>query len=180
MKRVRKVAIVVYLLAGIIVVGAFAGSLFGPYTDRVRSLLATPAGRIAIVICLAVVALHILASFIALCTDRPEPPRMRLAGNPNIEVSVAALASVARAAAEDADVMIEHVEARVTGRDKGEARITIEAIALTQQNLEGLALRVQDRAQEACDQMLGVPGAQVKVRFLPSTTVTVTKEVAGE
>ena len=105
---------------------------------------------------------------------------MRLAGNPNIEVSVAALASVARAAAEDADVMIEHVEARVAGRDKGEARITIEAIALTQQNLEGLALRVQDRAQEACDQMLGVPGAQVKVRFLPSTTVTVTKEVAGE
>ena len=41
MKRVRKVAIVVYLLAGIVVVGAFAGSLFGPYTDRVRSLLAT-------------------------------------------------------------------------------------------------------------------------------------------
>lgn len=178
MRRVRKFALVMYLLAGIIVVGAFAGSLFGPYTDRFRALLLTPAGHVLIGCCLVVLGVQMLAVLFALLFDKPEPASMRLEGNPDIEVCVDALTSVARNAAASPDVMIERVEARVAGRDKREARVKIDAVALAPQNLEGLAHRVQAQVQEACDQMLGVPGAVVQVRFLPSKTITVTKEIA--
>lgn len=180
MRRIRTCALVVYLLAGIIVIVAFAGSLFGPYTARFSELLATPAWRVVVGVCLAVLAIHLGMVLFALLTSRPESPSMRLEGNPHIEVSTAALVSVARTSASSDDVMIESVEAHVVGRDKREALIKIDAIALTPYNLEGLARRVQAHVQDACDQMLGVPGAVVQVRFLPSRTVTVTREVVDE
>lgn len=180
MKRIRTFALVLYLLAGVVVVAALAGSLLGPYTDRVAALLAAPAGRVVIGVCLAIVAIQMFAVLITVLVSRPEPPSMRLEGNPDIEVSTVALTSVARAAAADDDVMVESVEAHVVGRDKREVRIKIDAFALTPHNLDGLARRMQARVQDACDQMLGVPGAVVQVRFFPSKTVTVTKEIVDE
>ena len=34
MRRIRRIGLVLYLIAGVLVVGACAGSLFGPYTER--------------------------------------------------------------------------------------------------------------------------------------------------
>lgn len=180
MKRIRTVALVIYLLAGVIVISALAGSLFGPYTGRFVELLATRAGHVIVGVSLAVLAVQMFVVLLALLTQKPEPPSMRLSGNPDIEVSTAALVSVARTAAASSDLIIENVEAHVMGHDKSETRIVIDAIALTPHNLEGLARRVQAHVQDACDQTLGVPGAVVQVRFLPSKTVTVTREIVDE
>lgn len=184
MKRARKAALALYVIAGIVVLTAFA-ALLGPafVTDplqAVRRVLTGEAGRIALLVCCAIVALHVLTVLVALLFDKPEPACMRLGANPNIEVSVDALCSTARLAASGADVLVENVEARVVGRDKSGVDVRVEAIALTQRNLEGLARSVQAHVQAACDEMLGVPGVRVRVCFLPSKTVTVTKEVLGE
>lgn len=180
MRRVRRIGLLLYLIAGVLVVGACAGSLFGPYTERFASMLASGSGRATMAICLVVVALNLIAVLMHLLVDRPEPTCMRLAGNADIEVSTEALASIARSAAVERDVMVEDVRARVVGRDRSGVDIRIEAIALTPHNVEGLAHRLQQRVQDACDEMLGVTGARVRVRFLPSKTVTVSKEVADE
>lgn len=180
MRRMRRIGLVLYLIAGVLVVGACTGSLFGPYAERISSMLASGSGRVTMAICLAIVALNLLAGLMYLIVDRPEPSCMRLLGNPDIEVSTDALASIARTAAAERDVMVEDVCARVVGRDGSGVDIRIEAIALSQVDVEGLAHRMQERVQAACDEMLGVAGAHVRVRFLPSKTVTVTKEVVGE
>lgn len=180
MGRFRKVALAVYLLASAIVVGGFAGSLFGPFTGRFARLLATPWIRMLVVVCLLVLCVHMLVTVVRMIADRPEPECIRLGGNPDIEVSLEALASMARVAAADRDVMVEEVRARVSGREREQVRIKIDAIAFTDQGLEGLAHRVQQRVADACASMLGVDAASVCVRFLPSKTVTVTKEGTDE
>ena len=40
--------------------------------------------------------------------------------------------------------------------------------------------RIEERVQGACEQLLGATGVTVLVRFLPSKTTTVTREVSGE
>ena len=40
--------------------------------------------------------------------------------------------------------------------------------------------RIEERVQGACEQLLGATGVNVLVRFLPSKTTTVTREVSGE
>lgn len=180
MRRVRIFALIVYVLAGICVVGMFAGSLFGPYTARFAELLSLVWVRIALAVCLAIVCAQLIAVVVALIIDRPEPTCVRLEGNSDIEVSVDALTSVARVAATDPDILVEDIRARVVGRDKSEVQIHVDAIALVEHGLEGLARQVQQRVQEACERTLGTTGVSVSVRFLPSKTVTVTKEVAGE
>ena len=180
MRRFRIFALIAYVLAGIVVVGMFAGSLFGPYTARFAELLSLTWVRVALAVCLAIVCIQLIGIMVAIALDRPEPSCMRLEGNPDIEVSVDALTSVARVAAADPDILVEGVRARVVGRDKAEVQIHIEAIALVERGLEGLARQVQQRVQEACERTLGTSGVAVSVRFFPSKTVTVTKEVAGE
>lgn len=178
MDRFRKIALVVYLIAGIVVAGMFAGSLFGPLTGRFELILARPVVRLLVAVCLAVVALHLVATVVRLCVERPAPDCVHPGGNPDIEVSIEALASVACVAAADRDIMVESVDARVTGRERDAVRITVEAIAFTDTGLEGLAHRIQQRVADACESMLGTSGVTARVRFLPSKTVT--KEVPGE
>lgn len=177
MVRVGKIARAAYLVSGIVVVGGFAGSLFGPYTDRFSAFLSQPVARALVAVCLIVMCVQLVASLTRLLVDRPEPESMRLDGNPDIEVTTDTIVSVARvAAAEDHDVMIEDVEAHVTGRDREGVRVRVTAIALIDQGVEGLAFRLQQRVNNACESMLGTSGVTVQVRFLPSKTVTVTKE----
>ena len=174
----KKIALAVYLLAGIVVAGSLAGSLYGPYTERISLLLEHPLARVVVAICLIVVCMQMLATLVRVVVDRPEPTAMRLDGNPDIEVTADAIASVARvAAADDRDVMVEDVEVHVLGRGKDAARVRVTAIALIGQGIEGLAFRLQQRVVDACESMLGTTGVTVQVRFLPSKTVTVTKEV---
>ena len=105
---------------------------------------------------------------------------VRLGGDASIEVSVAALASIARVAAEREDIMVESVHGRVVGRDRNEVHFTIEAIAFVNDGLGELAARVQCQVNDACNAMLGVEGVTTLVRFLPSTTTVVSKEVSRE
>ena len=128
-------------------------------------------------VCLSIVALNMLAVLIFLFVDRPEPTCLRLDGDADIEVTTDALASIARTAASERDVMVEDVRVSIAGRDRARADISIEAILLARCDIESVAHRVQHRVQTACDDMLGVSGARVRVRFLPSTTETITKEL---
>lgn len=180
MRRMRRIGLVIYLVAACMVVGACVGSLFGPYTERISALVASGSGRITMAACLTIVALNMLAVLIFLFVDRPEPTCLRLDGDADIEVTTDALASIARTAASERDVMVEDVRVRIAGRDKARVDISIEAILLARCDIESVAHRVQHRVQTACDDMLGVSGARVRVRFLPSTTETITKEAAGE
>ena len=180
MRRIRRIGLALYVIAAVVVAGVCAGSLFGPYTERIGTLMHSGTGRIVMAVCLVVVALNALAVIVYLMLDRPEPSCMRLSANSDIEVTTDALASIARAAAAERDVMVEDVRVRVVGRDGAGVDVRIDAIALTPLDLDGMARRVQRRVQDACDGMLGVPGARVQVCFLPSKTVTVVKEVAGE
>ena len=112
---------------------------------------------------------------------RREPSCVHPAGERNIEVTLAALSSCARTAAERDDrVMVEHVEARVQGSDESRVRFKVDAIALDERDVASLAVAMQQRIEEACDTMLGTPGTTVRVRFLPSKTTVQTVEVSGE
>lgn len=177
MRRIRKIGAALYLIAAACVIGLFTGSQFGPYTERFDAILGVPWVRVAVFACICVVVVQMIVTLIVAIMDRPEPAFLRLGGDAQIEVALPALVSIARSAAVDDRVLIERVEAHVHGRDRAEARIEIEAIALVEGGLEGLAQRMQERVREACERMLGVSGVSVRVRFLPSKTVTVTREV---
>lgn len=178
MARIRKIALAVYLLSGIVVAGTLTGSMFGPYTARFDELLAQPFARAVVAVCLVVVCIQMIIALVRVIAERPEPAFARLGGNPDIEVSADAVASTARvAAAADHDIMVEDVEARVTGRERDAVRVRVTAIALIDQGIEGLAFRAQQRVSDACAALLGSTPVTVQVRFLPSRTETVTKEV---
>ncbi len=178
MRAIRKLLAVVYLVAAATVLGLFACSLARVPLGRIDGLLELPGVRVALLALAALVGVGVLATVVATLAERPEPAGVRVGGNPDIEVSLDALTSAARrAAAEGEDVLIESVEGRVAGRDGAEVRLTIEAIAFTEAGLDRVARRMQQRVVEACEGMLGVPGVRARVRFLPSKTTIVTKEV---
>lgn len=177
MKRIRKVGVVLYLIAAVVVLGLFTGSQFGAHADRFDALLAVPWVRVLAFACVCVVLVQMAVLLIASIADRQEPAFLRLSGDAQIEVALPALVSIARAAAPCDDVLIEGIGAHVRGRDRAEAHIEIEAIALVDGDLASLGRDMQSRVQRACDRMLGAPGVSVRVRFLPSKTVTVIREV---
>lgn len=182
MRALKKFCAVVYLLAGIVVVGALAGLMFGPdaLRSRIEWVVGYPAASIVLLASLAVLALGVLISVIAALAERRPPASIHLAGNSNIEVRLAALSSVAQEAIASEDVLVERIDSKVIGRDESRARITIELIAFTDVGLGSLGKRIQLRVEEACERMLGVPGVTVRVKFLPSVTTTVAKEVSRD
>lgn len=134
-------------------------------------------------------ALYLLASIVVLggataALAGPDPGRIRAllevpAGHPDVEVTVRALSSAARAAAaEDPELMIEGVSARVRGRAKDSALIKVDAIDLAGRNLTELASALEGRVQRACEHTLGASGVAVRVRFFPAKTVTTTQEAS--
>ncbi|MBM6776830.1 hypothetical protein H7U34_06015 [Collinsella tanakaei] len=178
MRAFRKVLAVLFLMAGIVVCGVFAAERAGVPLSHIDRVLDTPAGHVASLVCAAIAGLGILVVAIMTLAERPEITCVHPAGNPDIEVSLTALASAARRAApgED-DVLIESVEGRVAGKGRDEVRLTVEAIAFTDQGLDALAQRMQRRVETACEALLGTPGVVARIRFLPSKTTIVTKEV---
>ena len=182
MRLFKKCCAVLYLVAAVVVAGGFAAQEFGDQSLRARvaQLLDHPAGRIALIASLAILALGTLIMVVRVLIERRPPTSVHPAGNPHIEVRLAAVSSVARAAVSGEDVMIERVQSRVVGHDASQVSVTLELIAFTDIGLESLGKRIQLRVQEACERMLGAPGVTVRVAFLPSTTTTVTKEVSRE
>lgn len=178
MRAIRKILAAIYLVASACVVAVLACRLMEVDLGRFERALESSAGRIALLVCAAITAAGALIMAIRAFAERSEPTCVRVAGNPSIEVTLAALASTARRAAPGGDdVMIESVEGKVSGRDRSEVRLTIEAIAFTDQGLDELACRMQQRVREACERLLGAEGVTCRVRFLPSKTTIVTKEV---
>ncbi len=181
MRVLKRALAIVYLAATIVALGTLVCQFWGPYTYRFMLLMRDPMPRIVVTVCAAIVALGVLIGFFRLMFARREPSCVHPAGERNIEVTLAALSSCARAAAERDDrVMVEHVEARVQGSDDSHVRFKVEAIALDDKDVAALATSMQQRIEKACDTMLGTPGTTARVRFLPSKTTVQTVEVSGE
>ena len=175
MRVLKRALAIVYLATAIVALGTLVCQFWGPYTYRFMLLMRDPMPRIVVTACAGVVAIGVLVSFFRLMSC------VHPAGERNIEVTLAALSSCARAAAERDDrVMVEHVEARVQGPDDSHVRFKVEAIALDDKDVASLATAMQQRIEEACDTMLGTPGTTTRVRFLPSKTTVQTVEVSGE
>lgn len=182
MRLLKKFGAVLYLAAAIVVVGGFACAQFAPslISRRVDALLAHPAGRIVLIVSLVIVGAGVLLSALFALLEQRPPSSVHPAGNPHIEVRLAALSSAARAAAEAEDILVEDVRTRVMGHNDSQVRVTLEVIAFTDTGLDALGRRIEERVQGACEQLLGATGVNVLVRFLPSKTTTVTREVSGE
>lgn len=181
MRVLKRALAIVYLAAAIVALGTLVCQFWGPYTYRFMLLMRDPMSRIVVTACGGVVAIGVLVSFFRLMFARREPSCVHPAGERNIEVTLAALSSCARTAAERDDrVMVEHVEARVQGSDDSHVRFKVEAIALDDKDVAALATSMQQRIEKACDTMLGTPGTTACVRFLPSKTTVQTVEVSGE
>lgn len=178
MRAIRKIFAVIYLVACACVVAVLACRLMEVDLGRLERVLADPTGRIALLVFAAITGLGALVTVVRTFAERPEPTCVHPAGNPDIEVTLAALTSTARRAAPGSDeVLVESVEGRISGRDRSEVRITVEAIAFTDEGLEQIADRMRRRVTDACERMLGTTGVTARVRFLPSKTTIVTKEV---
>ncbi len=173
MRVLKKICALVYLVASLAIMGCVAGLIYPSTTARVMGLLEHAPVRVALLVSLAVVAIGVLVSVIRAFVARREPDAVYADGNPDIQVSSAALVSCARAAAQGADIMVEHVTCRIAGADRARAQLTIEAIAFTQTGLKQLAGHVEARVRDACETMLGCPGVSVRVRFLPSKTTVI-------
>ena len=78
MRRIRKIGVVLYLISAVVVVGLFAGSQFGPHTDRFNALLAVPWVHVLAFACVCVVLIQMAVLLIAAIADKPEPTFLRL------------------------------------------------------------------------------------------------------
>lgn len=180
MGGIKKLCAIVYLVASSLLLGTLLASQVGPYTARIAELRSHDSFRWFIAACLAICALQMLYVLARVIFDRPEPDCVHPGGSPDIEVTASALESAATIAARDDDALIEDVRCRVHGRDGSSIRIEIDSIALTEHGLDELAARMQRRVESALADLLGPVAATVRVRFLPSKTTTVTREVSDE
>lgn len=176
MRVVKKALALLYLVAAIGVVGSAYSLLFSVDSQRLAAFLSEDAGRLLASVLLGAVALGALVHTVAIWAQRPEPASIRLGGDQAVEVSLTAVLSVARTAAMEHDVLVERCWGRIKGRERDSVEITLELIAFTDTGLEALAHAVRQRVSRACEDMLGVSCATVRVRFLPAKTTVVTKE----
>lgn len=188
MRVLGKIGALLYLVAAVVVTGVACGlgvapamgAIAEPFTRRLALMLELLPVRIVLAVCATILMLGVLVTVIRTFVTRRPPDAVHPEGDPDIQVTCSALTSIARAAAEAEGVMVESVKARVMGKDRSQIRFTIEAIAFTSNDLKGYAAYIQERVQAACERMLGATGVTVSVRFLPSKTTIVTKEVSRE
>lgn len=180
MRVFKRVCALIYLLSAIVVLGLVTGLTYGPFTARFERLLDHPVAQVVLAVCLVALALGALITVLAIFLARREPTCLNPGGNPDIEVSLSALKSTVRSAAEREGVMVESIRGRIFGRNRDQVRFTVEAIAFTEDGLTELAKRIQKSIERACDETLGASGATALVRFLPAKTTVVTKEVSRE
>lgn len=177
MGRLKKAAASVYLVAGALVLCSFIGSLAGPFAPRFTELLELPAYQVLIIACAAICVLQMLYVLGCILFDRPEPRCVHPLGAPDFEVTIPALESVARTAAQQDDVLVDRVQVRIRGREANAVHITIEAIALEEEGLDAIAESMRHRVERALRDTLGASCSSVRIRFLPTRTTVVTKEV---
>lgn len=180
MQVFKRLLAFVYILASAVALGTFGAYLFSPEARRIEVLFQKPVVRYVLLSCMVIAGLGALIGGLRMLFARRPVTCVHPHGNPNIEVSVGAVESVARTAAQDPEALIETVRARVQGRDASETSVYVEAIALGRENLDARAERIRERVRSACENMLGGEAVSVRVRFLPGKTTIVTQEVAHE
>lgn len=182
MRVLRKLVAIVYLAAALCALGWFGGMVFTSYSARLTLLLRHEyTARIAVLVSIGITSLGVLITVARLLFSRPEPKSLKLEGAQQIEVALAAVESCARAtaAAED-DMLVERVMGRIQGSGSTRVRLVVELIYLGDENLKSLGNRVRDDIERSCSDLLGSEAVSVRVRFLPTKTKTLTKEVSGE
>ena len=101
MRAAKRIALLVYLLACSFSVGSLCLAQMGPYTDRFADLLGMRPYRIAVGVCLAIVAVQLLVTLgRVLFAPRPVRDLVYPESTMGIEVSLDALRSSVRAAVE--------------------------------------------------------------------------------
>lgn len=178
MRVVRKLVAGVNAVAAVLCAVLLASFLWPSRVPGAVEIAAHPSARIAATAMACLVAVAAVVAFIRTLVRGKEPASIHLGANGNIEVRLAAIESCARtAASEDPDVLVDRVDARVCGKERDGVRFTIDAIYLGDADLAPRAEKMQRAVAAACDRMLGVEVTSVRVRFLPSKTVTLSKEV---
>ena len=180
MRILKRIAGLAYLLVCVVVLGGFGCLVFGPYQVRARALFKIFGVQVAAAICLGIMAVYSIVVILRLFFWRPEPTCIHPDANPDIQITKGALSAVVEAAAQDDDALVEEIRISVKGRDHARATVRIDAIALTNHDVKGLAQRMQERIATACNDMLGTTSVTVRVRFLPSKTETFIKQASGE
>ena len=181
MRQLKNACIAIYLFSAVVALTVVVGWLAGveSIAAHMEGLLAGISSlRLALAALLALVLVQIAWVNARALMGRPAPQAVNLNGNEDIQVSLAAVKSMARTAVTRVDdVMIENIQAAACARDLSGVHIRIEAIPLVNDGLESLARRVQLAVETACEQMLGCGGVTCQVRFLPAKTVIETREV---
>ena len=179
MRAAKRIALLVYLLACAFAVGSLACAHVGPYADRFADLLGMRPYRVAVGICLVVVAVHLAITLgRVLFSPRPAHDYVYPDGSVAVEVTVRALeASVRFAVEETGELMVEDVSARTRGKHARDALFAVAVVPLVDEGLAEVASRAQERAQAACERLVGVPVAEVRVKLLPHRTTVVRKEI---
>ncbi len=182
MRVLKKLLAIVYLAAAICALGWFGGMVFTTYSARLTLLLRHEyAARIAVLASIGITALGVLITVLRLLMSRPEPKGLKLEGGQQVEVALAAVESCARAtaAAED-DMLVERVMGRIQGTGAARVRLVIELAYLGDEDLKSVGNRVGANIERACNGLLGAEAVSVRIKFLPTKTKTLTKEVSGE
>ncbi len=182
MRIFKKFLAVVYLAAAVCTLGWFGGMVFTTYSPRLTLLLRHEfAARVAVAVSLGITSFGVLVTVLRALFARAEIKSMRVDGTPEVEVALAAIESCARAAAsEEEDVLVDRVLGRLKGSDKARVALTLELIYLGEEDLKSVGARVREHVECACSKMTGTEDVAVRVRFLPTKTKTLTKEVSGE
>ena len=181
----KRLALLAYALACVVGVGALTLAWAQPWTDVALAaygidLHVLPVSAV-VAACVAVVALSAVVALLrALFSPRPAPRSLHPVGCEGVEVTVRALESSVRAAVEeDGSFLVEEVRGTLRRRS-AEARFAVEVIPLIEANVREAARAAQERANAACERLVGVPCAAVTLKVLPATTVTVQKELPDE
>ena len=101
MRALRRILALIYLLSGALVIAMFAGYLFSPAARNIEVLFQKPAVRIVLLVCMVILGLGTLVATIRMMAHRRVVTCVHPQANPDIEVSLAAIESVARSAAQD-------------------------------------------------------------------------------
>ena len=178
MRAAKRIALLVYLLACSFSVGSLCLAQMGPYTDRFADLLGMRPYRIAVGVCLAIVAVQLLVTLgRVLFAPRPVRDLVYPESTMGIEVSLDALRSSVRAAVEETgELLVESVGGRASSSHPESAVFEVAVVPLVDEGLAQVATAAQERAMAACQRLVGMPVAQVRVRVLPSKTTVVRKE----
>ena len=115
MRALRRILALIYLLSGALVIAMFAGYLFSPAARNIEVLFQKPAVRIVLLVCMVILGLGTLVATIRMIAHRRVVTCVHPQANPDIEVSLAAIESVARSAAQDPTALIaQRIQGRVT------------------------------------------------------------------